>query len=231
MGSLSLLTKTMSSIEISEITNKQHAHVMRDIRTIEGNLANPNLDGLWKESFYKDGQGKDRPLYLLSKKGTLLLVSKYDDNIRLSVIDRWEHLETKELSRKELALMIIDAEEEKERLQLQVSKLQPKADYLSHILASEDLIDIGQASKVLQLPYGRNIFFKNLREQGIFFKNRNEPKQEYISRGWFLLKEKIIETENKTFTHLKVLVTQKGLIWLAKTFDAPIKNTQIARIA
>lgn len=36
--------KTMSSLEIAVITNKKHAHVMRDIRTMMQQIANPDMD-------------------------------------------------------------------------------------------------------------------------------------------------------------------------------------------
>jgi anti-repressor protein len=111
-----------------------------------------------------------------------------------------------------------------------VKQLQPKADYINHVIASDSLIDVGQASKVLELPYGRNTFFKKLRECGIFFNNRNEPKQQYIESGWFKLKEQVIEKEHGSFVHLKVLVTQKGLAWLAKKFNAVIPNNQLTKV-
>lgn len=89
-----------------------------------------------------------------------------------------------ELSRKELALMVVQAEEEKERLALenekqqkQIEKLQPKADFADKAFAMEGKCDIGQAAKILGLPFGRNTLFKKLRELGVFFANRNEPKQ------------------------------------------------------
>lgn len=93
-------------------------------------------------------------------------------------------------------------------------------------------IDVGQAAKILNLPFGRNTLFQRLRERGIFFCNRNEPKQEYINRGYFELKEKLIDRNNhESFTVIKVLVTQKGLDFLARQFEvvqtpkkmAPIK--------
>ena len=46
-------------------------------------------------------------------------------------------------------------------------------------------MDIGQAAKILGLPFGRNTLFKKLREMGVFFANRNEPKQKYIDAGYF----------------------------------------------
>lgn len=77
-----------------------------------------------------------------------------------------------ELSRKELALMVIQAEEEKERLALenekqqkQIEKLQPKADFADKAFAMEGKCDIGQAAKILGLPFGRNSLFKNFVKQ------------------------------------------------------------------
>jgi anti-repressor protein len=126
--------------------------------------------------------------------------------------------------------LLADTKEREEKLQLQVSKLQPKADYLNHILASDSVIDIGQASKVLELPFGRNTLFKKLREKGILFKNRNEPKQEYVAKGWFLLKEMTYNDGEKDRINLKILVTQKGLAWISKLFNPPMSNKQLSEI-
>ncbi|MBA7539158.1 hypothetical protein ES705_31437 [subsurface metagenome] len=67
-------------------------------------------------------------------------------------------------------------------------------------------------AKILELPYGRNILYKKLRVLGVYFKNRNEPKQKYVEAGYFKLKEHIIPRKNypdKLF--IKVLVTQMGI--------------------
>lgn len=64
-----IITKeTMTSLEIAEITGKQHAHVMRDIRNLlEQGVSESNF-GL---SSYKQGQPnggyKDVPCYVLDK--------------------------------------------------------------------------------------------------------------------------------------------------------------------
>jgi len=79
------------------------------------------------------------------------------------------------------------------------------------------MVDIGQAAKLLKLPFGRNTFFEKLREDGIFFKNRNEPKQQYINL-YFELREKLVETKERNFSVTKILVNQKGLYWLSKRY-------------
>ena len=99
------------------------------------------------------------------------------------------------------------------------NKLRPKADFMDKIMDADERIDIGQSAKILNLPFGRNTLFQKLRDMGVFFKNKNEPKQEYVKRGYFVLKEKWIDRNNHDgFMVLKVLVTQKGLEFLANLF-------------
>lgn len=143
-----------------------------------------------------------------------------------------------ELSRKELALMVIQAEEEKERLALenkkqqkQIEKLQPKADFADKAFAMEGKCDIGQAAKILGLPFGRNSLFKKLREAGVFFANRNEPKQKYIDAGYFEMKEKPIPRENHPgFVVMVVLCTQKGLAYTNHLFGGKPSDGKLARM-
>ena len=83
----------MSSLEIAEITGKDHAHVMRDIRNME-----PAWEKISQSKFgltsYKDAQGKERPCYILTKTECLYIATKYSDEIRAKLILRWEALET-----------------------------------------------------------------------------------------------------------------------------------------
>lgn len=118
---------------------------------------------------------------------------------------------------------------EMEKKDKQIAVLQPKAELMDKVLDAEEKIDIGQASKILELPFGRNTMFKKLREKGIFFKNRNEPKQEYIKRQYFVLKEKYIARNNHDgFVVVKVLVTQKGLEFLSNVFNAIESSKKLA---
>lgn len=143
-----------------------------------------------------------------------------------------------ELSRKELALMVVQAEEEKERLALenekqqkQIEKLQPKADFADKAFAMEGKCDIGQAAKILGLPFGRNTLFKKLRELGVFFANRNDPKQKYIDAGYFEMKEKPVPRENHPgFIVMVVLCTQKGLAYINHLFGGKPSDGKLARI-
>lgn len=130
-----------------------------------------------------------------------------------------------------LALKLKEEQKNKAKLQAENEKLRPKAELMDKVLDSDEKIDIGQAAKILQLPFGRNTLFQKLREKGIFFNNRNEPKQDYVKRGYFELKEKWIDrNEHDGFMVVKVLVTQRGLEFIAKMFEVIKTNKRIAVI-
>lgn len=81
---------TMSSVEIAELTGKNHAHVMRDIRSmLTGMEQGQSKFG----STYSDAQGKSRACFNLPKRETLILVSGYSVELRARIIDRWMELE------------------------------------------------------------------------------------------------------------------------------------------
>lgn len=129
-----------------------------------------------------------------------------------------------------LALLKL-AVSEMEKKDKQIAFLQPKAELMEKILDTDEKIDIGQASKILELPFGRNTMFKKLREMGVFFKNRNEPKQQYIKQGYFVLKERFIErNQHDGFVVIKVLVTQRGLEYLSRIFNVIKQPKQMAII-
>lgn len=133
---------------------------------------------------------------------------------------------------------LVSSEEEKQRLALekkqleqQNAKLQPKADFADAAFATDDKVDIGMSAKILKLGFGRNTLFDKLRKAGVFFANRNEPKQRFIDAGYFEMKEKFIERNNHPgFVVTKVLVTQKGLAYLNHLFGGKPSDGKLAKI-
>ena len=63
-----------------------------------------------------------------------------------------------------------------------------------------------------------------MRDRGIFFKNRNEPRQEFIDRGYFQLFMVIIPTNHGDLSKSKIVVTQKGVLWLSKQFNVEYES-------
>jgi Rha family phage regulatory protein len=128
-------TQKMSSKEIAELTGKEHSNVMRDIRNLVEELEkDKNLGGFnFELSFIinelPNGGSKQLPIYQLTKKETLLLVSGYSAILRAKIINRWEELEQpKKLSRREWAMLVIEQEDKIAQLELQVDNMEQVID-------------------------------------------------------------------------------------------------------
>ncbi|TAI48995.1 Rha family transcriptional regulator [Flagellimonas allohymeniacidonis] len=108
-----------SSRILADVVSKRHSDVLRTITNLQKNVANAEMRRLWNEDRYIDEQGKLRKEYLLTKKGLLLIVSKYSDELRLQIIERLGYLEREqERIRKE----------QKRNLELELSHLWNKSD-------------------------------------------------------------------------------------------------------
>lgn len=183
--------KTMSSLQIAELTGKQHSNVMRDIRNILEQLEDRrqfNFELSSRTQPMPNGGSKEVSCYILTKKDCLLLASGYDANLRAKIINRWEELETKkrELSRKELALMVLQSEEEKERLALEVQQQQitielqekeikqaaPKINYYDNHLQSVNTLTSTQVAK--QIGMDAEKLHKKLKQVGIIYKQSGQ---------------------------------------------------------
>lgn len=84
----------MTSLEIAEITGKQHAHVMRDIRKLlEQGVSESNFGLSSRKQLQPKGGYKEINFYSLTPKGCLILASGYDALLRERIINRLEQLE------------------------------------------------------------------------------------------------------------------------------------------
>ena len=87
----------MTSLEIAELTGKQHFHVMEAIRKME-----PAWEKIAASNFrlgsYKDANGQLRPCYSLTKTECLYIATKFNDEARAKLVLRWEELERERLT-------------------------------------------------------------------------------------------------------------------------------------
>lgn len=227
----------MSSLEVAELTGKAHFNVMRDIRSLlEQKVNRINFEAVE----YTDKKGEKRPCYNLTKKGCLILASGYDAKLREKIIDRWEELEEAKQtggfqipqSYSEALMLAAKQAEQIEQANRTINRLQPKADFADAAFQAEGKVDIGQAAKILGLPFGRNTLFKKLKEKGIFFVNRNEPKQKYIDAKYFELTQlpPIHRHNHPDIITMKVICTQKGLAFINHLFGGNPPDGKLANI-
>ena len=86
----------MTSLEIAELTGKQHKNVMQAIRNMEP--AWEKVNGLkFQLVEYRDAKGELRPCYQLTKTECLYIATKFNDEARARLVLRWEELESEKL--------------------------------------------------------------------------------------------------------------------------------------
>jgi len=83
----------MTSLDLAELTGKEHKHIMRDIREEINKLGKELGESIFGLSSYKTLQNKELPCYTFGRKGAMQLALKYDATARFKVIERIEQLE------------------------------------------------------------------------------------------------------------------------------------------
>ena len=97
-----LAQQHMTSLEIAELTGKQHKNLMRDIRNMEP--AWEKVQGLKFElssRIYQlpNGGTKEVPCYVLNKTECLYIATKFNDEARAKLVLRWEELEHERMAK------------------------------------------------------------------------------------------------------------------------------------
>lgn len=216
--------ETMSSLQIAEITGKQHKHVMEAIRTMEEAWVKVN-GTKFRLVEYTDKKGEKRPCYQLNKIECLYIATKFNDEARAKLVLRWEVLEKSNAP--QLPATYLDAlkalvvsEEEKQRLiedntkkqqaielkdaqiielDTAVNNMKPKVSYVDNILQCKETINVTQIAQ----DYGMsakafNILLRNLKIQ-------HKVGQVWIVYGKYLAKGYV---QSETFTYDKSNGTQ-----------------------
>ena len=89
----------MTSLEIAELTGKQHKNIIQAIRNMEP--AWEKVNGLkFQLVNYKDQKGELRPCYQLTKTECLYIATKFNDEARARLVLRWQELEEAEMKRR-----------------------------------------------------------------------------------------------------------------------------------
>ena len=92
-------TQTMTSLEIAELTGKQHKDVLKAIRNMEQAWVKVN-GRKFALVEYRDQKGELRPCYSLTKTECLYIATKFNDEARARLVLRWEELEMEDVRRK-----------------------------------------------------------------------------------------------------------------------------------
>ena len=94
----------MTSLEIAELTGKQHKNIMQAIRNMEP--AWEKVQGLKFQLSSRtydlpNGGTKEVPCYVLTKTECLYIATKFNDEARAKLVLRWQQLELAEQERRQ----------------------------------------------------------------------------------------------------------------------------------
>ena len=132
-----------------------------------------------------------------------------------------------QLSRKQLALMVVQAEEEKERLALenkqqadQLEEQKPKVTFADAIIGSNTYIIIRDLAKLIQqngYEIGEKRLYQWLRDNK-YLTLDNKPMQRYIEQGLFFIAEGTHSENGVMKAHMTTKVTPKGQQYFINKF-------------
>lgn len=216
---------TMTSREIAELTGKNHADVMRDIRNMVEQLTKAEMLSCAKSTTYTGKDGRQYPQYELDKDTCLTLLLGYDAVARMKVVKRWQELEAGAPAAidlrdpKQMATVAVQLLEVNRELQEQVQAMTPKVEALTRIALSEGSLCIQSAAKHLQVQ--PNFLFKWLQEhQWIYRRAGGGGFLGYQSRIQSGLLEHKVPTVSRSDGTEKVVeqcrITPRGLAKLAE---------------
>ena len=217
--------ETMTSVEIAEITGKEHKNVLVDI----DNLLEKGVSRLnFQPSNYTTDRGKTYRCFELTKKGCLILASGYDAVLREKIINRWEQLEIEKRNGgffipQTLSQALMLAAKQAEQIEQQQKLLEvqkPKVEFFDSVADSKTAVPMNDVAKVLSIKgYGRNNLFEYLRNNKVLM-NNNRPYQKYVDAGYFRVIEQHYQRNGEEQISFKTLVYQRGIDFIRRMLNA-----------
>ena len=90
INDINLIKESMTSVELAEFSGRRHDHLLRDIDEM---FKNSELDIPNFGDIYLDSAGREQKMYNLNKPLVLFVISKFNDKLRLLIVNRMFELE------------------------------------------------------------------------------------------------------------------------------------------
>lgn len=197
--------KTMSSREVSTLTNKQHSHVIRDAKVvIDQILDDPNLDDPHFQ-IIQDGRGYISEIHM-DRNLTLCLVSGYSVSLRMAIIKRWDELENQNAVQlpQTFAEALQLAADQARKIELD----KPKVEYYEKIVVRDTLLNATQVAQKLRMSaMAMNKYLDQFDVYSRGVKRARVFQQWFIDKGFGELKQTELGFSQPMFT-------TKGEAWV-----------------
>jgi len=233
--------KTMSSLEIAELTGKQHKHVLTDIRNMLNSL---NIDSAVFTAQYKDSTGRSLVMFNLPKDETLCLVSGYNVQVRMRIIKRWQELEEANKNKGifmpnfsdpvEAAIAWANEKRLSQMLEQKIEEQKPKVEYVEKYVERNNTKNITATAKEIGIS-GRKLG-EWLRKKDYAFKRTDKLvwKQQFIDEWYGVMKQTVkneFDTSQALFTaagdlFIKTKYAEDGSENITNKAPLQLKNKQ-----
>lgn len=207
---------TMSSRDIADLTGKEHFHVMRDLRALQGQLGAAFGGSIQKWIHPQNDQTYDE--FLLDKNTVLTLLLGYDPVARMKVVKRWQELEAQQpapaqLTRMDILKLAMESEQARIQAETQLALAAPKAEYVDRYVAANGSMGFRQVAKLLNAKEPE--FRAFLEDSKILYRLAGvlTPYQNHIEAGRFSIKTGVNQVNEHAFAHARF--TPKGVQWIA----------------
>lgn len=235
MNKLTNIQQTMSSREIAELTDKRHSDVLEAIRKME--LAWEKVtERKFSLSEYTDPTGRKLPMYELTKKESLYVATKFNDEARARLILRWEELENSKQfqvpsSLSEALRLAADQQDQIEQQNKQLEEQKPKVLFADSVTQAYNSILVRELAVILAqngVEIGEKRLYEYLRNNGFLVKregkDKNTPTQKAVEMGLFTVTERTFNNSQGSFIAKTTYVTGKGQQYFVNKF---LSNKQV----
>ena len=203
----SLEQKHLDSREVAEMVGKQHNDLLKDIRRYVQQLSEWKIShtDFFTESQYTDKSNRQKPCYLVTKKGCEFIAHKLTGvkgtEFTAKYINRFHEMEDTIKTQLPqgndlIALAVIEAQKMIAERDKQIERMKPKEICADAVSASETSILVGDLAKLLKqngVDIGQKRLFDWLRANGYLIKRKgadwNMPTQKSLELGLFEIKE------------------------------------------
>ena len=232
----SLGQKYLDSREVAEMVGKQHNDLLKDIRRYVQQLSEGKIShtDFFTESQYTDKSNRQKPCYLVTKKGCEFIAHKLTGvkgtEFTAKYINRFHEMEDTIKTQLPqgndlIALAVIEAQKMIAERDKQIERMKPKEIFADAVSASETSILVGDLAKLISqngYKIGQKRLFEWLRTNNFLIKSgssRNMPQQRFVEQGLFEIKESNIQNPDGSVRITRTTkVTGKGQIYFVNKF-------------
>lgn len=232
----SLEQKYLDSREVAEMVGKQHNDLLKDIRRYVQQLSEGKIShtDFFTESQYTDKSNRQKPCYLVTKKGCEFIAHKLTGvkgtEFTAKYINRFHEMEDTIKTQLPqgndlIALAVIEAQKMIAERDKQIERMKPKEIFADAVSASETSILVGDLAKLISqngYKIGQKRLFEWLRTNNFLIKSgssRNMPQQRFVEQGLFEIKESNIQNPDGSVRITRTTkVTGKGQIYFVNKF-------------